>query len=119
MSEHNIFGKKGEDLATEFLNKKGFKIQSRNYRYLKAEIDIIALKKDVLIIVEVKSRSSEFLESIANTVTPKKIKRLVMAADHYVISHNLDVDVRFDIITVLKKNDTYIIEHLENAFYHF
>lgn len=42
-----------------------------------------------------------------------------MAADHYVVENDLDVEVRFDIITILKKNGKFSIEHLENAFYHF
>ncbi|MEL6917120.1 MAG: YraN family protein, partial [Bacteroidota bacterium] len=85
----------------------------------KAEIDIIAQKEEQLIVVEVKSRSATFLKHIADTVTEKKIKLLVMAANHFVIDNDMDVEVRFDIITVLKKNDIFEIEHLANAFYHF
>ena len=119
MGKHNEFGKKGEQLAVDFLLEKGYEIKYRNYRYLKAEIDIIAQKGEVLSIVEVKSRSSDFLESIAHTVTEKKIKLMVMAADHYVIANDMDVEVRFDIITILKNKGSFGIEHLENAFYHF
>jgi putative endonuclease len=86
---------------------------------LKAEIDIIAKKGDILAIVEVKSRSSDYMQSIAETVTEKKIKLMVMAADHYIISKDLDVEARFDIITVHKNGLNFNIEHLENAFYHF
>lgn len=121
MSTHNEFGKQGEQLAVAHLLQNGYIICARNYRYLKAEIDIIAKKNGILAIVEVKARSSEALQYIAETVTPKKIKLLVMAADHYVTTHDLDVEVRFDIITVLKKNTATNIEvnHLKNAFYHF
>ena len=119
MGEHNEFGKKGEQLAVELLQNKGYKIRYKNYRYLKAEIDIIAQKGDILAIVEVKSRSSEFFENITNTVTKNKITLLVMAADYYVITNDLDVEVRFDIITVLKKQGEFSITHLEDAFYHF
>ncbi len=119
MGKHNIFGKEGEQKAVDCLLKNGYVIKHRNYRYLKAEIDIIAQKGSVLAIVEVKSRSSDFLEHIADTVNAKKIKLVVMAADHYVIQNDLDVDVRFDIITILKQGNAYTIEHLENAFYHF
>ncbi len=119
MGKHNEFGKKGEQIAVDFLIKKGYSIKYRNYRYLKAEIDIIALKDDVLAIVEVKSRSSTFHENIAETVTPKKIKLMVMATDYYVIDSDLDVEVRFDIITILKTKTQFEIKHLENAFYHF
>ncbi|MCL4162453.1 UNVERIFIED_CONTAM: hypothetical protein GTU68_036817 [Idotea baltica] len=99
--------------------KKGYTIRYKNYRYLKAEIDIIAQKDTILAIVEVRSRSSDFMVNIAETVTPKKIKLLVMAADHYVTEADLDLEVRFDIITILKNKNRFELEHLENAFYHF
>ncbi|MEP2281351.1 YraN family protein [Maribacter sp.] len=119
MGKHNEFGKEGEQIAVDYLKKKGYAIKYKNYRYLKAEVDIIASKDDVLIIVEVRSRSTDFFENIAETVTPKKIKLLVMAADHYVTDNNLDVEVRFDIITILKNKSKFELEHLESAFYHF
>jgi putative endonuclease len=119
MGKHNEFGKEGEQLAVDYLIKQGYRIMYRNYRYLKAEIDIIAQKEGILAIVEVRSRSSDFLENIADTVTPKKIELLVMAADHYVTENDVDVDVRFDIITILKNKRQYELDHLEGAFYHF
>lgn len=119
MGKHNEFGKEGEQIAVDFLLKKGYSIVYRNYRYLKAEVDILAQKKNILAVVEVRSRSSDFIENIADTITPKKIKLLVMAADHYVTEANLDVEVRFDIITILKNKRRFELEHLENAFYHF
>ena len=119
MGKHNEFGQEGELLAIDFLIKHGYRIRYRNYRHLKAEIDIIAQKEGILAIVEVKSRSSLFFENIAETVTAKKIKLLVSATNHYVLTHNLDLEVRFDIITVYKNKGTFELEHLENAFYHF
>jgi len=119
MGKHNEFGKEGEQIAVDYLLKNGYVIKYRNFRYLKAEIDIIAQKGGVLAIIEVRSRSSNFLENIAETVTPKKIRLLVMAADHYVNDNNLDVEVRFDIITILKNKRQFKLEHLESAFYHF
>ncbi|MFT6994338.1 MAG: putative endonuclease [Maribacter sp.] len=119
MGKHNEFGKEGEQIAADFLLKKGYTISYRNYRYLKAEIDIIAKKDKIVAIVEVRSRRSDYIENIAETVTKKKIKLLVMAADNYILSTDLDVEVRFDIITILKNKNRFEIEHLENAFYHF
>ena len=119
MGKHNEFGKHGEQLAVDFLIKDGYVIKYRNYRYLKAEIDIVAMKGNVLAVIEVKSRSTDFYENIAETVTPKKIKLMVLAADHYVLENDLDVDVRFDIITILKTKGKYELEHIKNAFYHF
>jgi len=119
MGKHNEFGKEGEQLAVDYLIKKGYRIKYRNYRYLKSEIDIIAQKEDILAIVEVRARSNDRIISIAETITPKKIKLLVSGADHYVTEANLDVEVRFDIITILKNSKLFKIEHLESAFYHF
>ncbi|WP_419213532.1 YraN family protein [Maribacter sp. X9] len=119
MGKHNEFGKEGEQLAVDHLIKNGYSIKYRNYRYLQAEIDVIAQKGPTLAIVEVRSRSSDYIEPIAETVTPKKIKLLVMAADHYVTDNEMDVEVRFDIITILKNKTRFELEHLEAAFYHF
>lgn len=119
MGKHNEFGKEGEQIAVDHLLKKGYEIKYRNYRYLKSEIDIIAQKENVLAIVEVRARSNDQIVNIADTITPKKIKLLVMGADHYITEQNLDVEVRFDIITILKNKKIFRIDHLESAFYHF
>lgn len=119
MADHNELGKKGEELAIAFLRKNGYKIRDINFRYLKAEVDIIAQKDDVLVAVEVKTRSTRDFGLPQDFVSKKKIKLLVMAIDHYVISNDLDVNVRFDIIAVINDKNKFEIEHLENAFYHF
>ncbi len=119
MGKHNEFGKEGEQIAVNFLIKKGYEIKYRNYRYLKAEIDVVAQKNNTLCIIEVRSRSPNFIENIAETITKKKIGLLVMGGDHYIIENDLDVEVRFDVITILKNKRIFEVEHLENAFYHF
>ncbi|WP_394747606.1 YraN family protein [Spongiimicrobium salis] len=119
MGKHNEFGQEGEQLAIDHLIAQGYRIRERNYRYLKAEVDIIAEKDGLLVVVEVKSRSSEALQDIAETVTQKKIKLLVLATDHYITTTDLDMEVRFDIITILKEHRKYTLKHLEDAFYHF
>ncbi len=119
MGNHNEFGKEGEAIAVDFLIEKGYHIRNRNYHYLKAEIDIIAEKDGVLAIVEVRARSNDKIINIADTITKKKIKLLVTAADHYVTELGLDVEVRFDIIAILKNSKLFKIDHLEGAFYHF
>ncbi len=119
MALHNELGKKGEQLAVNFLSKKGYEIIERNYRFDKAEVDIIAKKKEILAIVEVKTRSSIDFGNPQDFVKPKQIQRLVKAVDEYVTINGLDVEVRFDIIAIVKKGKSFEIEHLENAFYHF
>ena len=119
MGKHNEFGKEGEKIGADFLRKKGYSILYTNYRYLKSEIDIIAKKDGILAIVEVRARSNDRIMPIADTITRQKIKLLVMGADHYVADNELDLEVRFDVITILKNSKIFKIEHLEGAFYHF
>ena len=119
MGLHNELGKKGERLAIDYLIKKGYTILDKNWRFQKAEVDIIAQIKDTLAVVEVKTRSTSDFGNPQDFVSPKKIKLLISAIDEYVVSKDLEVDVRFDIIAIVKENNTYVIEHLEDAFYHF
>jgi putative endonuclease len=119
MAQHNELGKKGEKLAIDFLLKNGYTILDTNWRYQKAEVDIIAQKGEILAVVEVKTRSTTDFGNPQDFVNPKKIKLLVSAIDEYVISKDLDVEVRFDIIAIVKENNNFTIEHLEDAFFHF
>ena len=119
MAQHNQLGKKGEKLAVDFLLDKGYDIVERNYRYDKAEVDIIAQKGQTLAIVEVKTRSTSDFGDPQDFLKPKQIQRIVKAVDEYVLVNNLDVEIRFDIIAIVKENKGFSIEHLENAFYHF
>ncbi|MFB1040874.1 MAG: YraN family protein [Polaribacter sp.] len=119
MADHNELGKKGEKLAIDFLIKNGYQILEKNYRYLKAEVDIIAQKENILAVVEVKTRSTDYFGDPQDFVNPKKIKLLLSAIDYYVIEKDLDVEVRFDIIAIIHKNNNTKIEHLEDAFLHF
>ena len=119
MAEHNELGKLGEELAVEFLRKEGYEILETNWTFQKAEIDIIAQKENTLAVVEVKTRSSLEFGLPQDFVKPKKIQLLVKAVNEYVVSKNLDVEVRFDIIAIHKENKSFAIEHLKDAFYHF
>ncbi|MDD7915195.1 YraN family protein [Polaribacter ponticola] len=119
MAHHNELGKKGEKLAIDYLLKNDFKILETNYRYLKAEVDIIAQKKDILAVVEVKTRSTDYFGNPQDFVNPKKIKLLLSAIDYYVVEKDLDVEVRFDIIAIIHQQNNTKIEHLEDAFLHF
>ena len=119
MAIHNDLGEKGEQLAVEFLQKNGYKILDCNWRYKKAEVDIIAQKNDVLAVIEVKTRSSDYFGNPQDFVNQKKIKLLVEAVNEYVISKNLDVEVRFDIIAITKNQEKFEIKHLKDAFFYF
>ena len=117
MATHNDFGKKAEDLAADYLVKNGYKILVRNFRYQKAEIDIIAEKDHLIIVTEVKARSTDFFILPQEAVTKSKIKLIVTAANHFMEEFNKDQEVRFDIISVLPdEKEKLIIEHIEDAF---
>jgi putative endonuclease len=119
MAEHNELGKLGEELAVAFLQQNGYDILETNWTFQKAEIDIIAQKETVLAIVEVKTRSSIDFGLPQDFVKPKKIQLLVKAVNEYVVSNDLDLVVRFDIIAIHREEGEFKIEHLEDAFYHF
>lgn len=117
MAEHNDFGKLAEDAACTFLESNCYDILERNYRFLKAEVDIIAKTENTLVIVEVKARSDNHFINPEDAVNKKKMRLLVAAADEYSQSLKEDLDVRFDIISVLKtKQNILEIKHIKDAF---
>ena len=119
MAEHNNLGKVGEQLAADYLIQKGYTIKNRNWRFKKAEIDIIAQKENTLVMVEVKTRSTTDYGDPQEFIKPKQKNLLITAMNEYVISNDLDVDVRFDVIAIVKNDTKTKIEHLEDAFFHF
>lgn len=117
MADHNELGKKAEDLAAEYLLKNGYKILLRNFRFQKSEIDIIAEKNHLIVVVEVKARSTDFFILPQEAVTKGKIRSIVLAANHFMEEFNKNQEVRFDIISVLPdKTGKLEIEHIEDAF---
>ncbi len=119
MAQHNELGKSGEKDAVNFLRNKGYEILETNFVYDKAEVDIIAKTRDYLVVVEVKTRSTPDFGDPQDFVKPAQIKRLVKAVDYYVNEKDLDLEVRFDIVAIIKNNLGKRIEHLEDAFYYF
>ncbi len=119
MAEHNELGKFGEELAVDFLQKNGYDILETNWTFQKAEIDIIAQKENIVAVVEVKTRSSMDFGLPQDFVKPKKIQLLVKAANEYIVSNDLDAEVRFDIIAIYKEDKIYKTEHIVDAFHHF
>ncbi len=120
MADHNELGKEGEEIAVAWLLQNGYTVVERNWYFQKAEIDIIAQKDTgTLVIVEVKTRTSNFIGNPEEFVSPKKIKLLIKAAHEYVVYHKLEVEVRFDIIAIVKNSKYQHIDHIEDAFYFF
>ena len=119
MASHNDLGKLGEQLAIDFLRNEGYDIIETNWVFEKAEVDIIARRENVLSIVEVKTRSGIGFGLPQDFVDRKKIRLLVKAVNEYVVSRDLDVEVRFDIIGIHKVDSDYSIVHLTDAFFYF
>ena len=119
MATHNELGKEGERLAIEFLQEKGYEILETNWRYGKAEIDVICRSNSVLIVVEVKTRSAVTFGLPQDFVNPRKIRLLVSAIDHYCRSIGFEGEVRFDIVALVCKHPQWKLDHIEDAFYHF
>ena len=119
LPNHYERGMEGEAQAVAFLKEHGYAILCRNYRYQRAEVDILAKRGDLLVVVEVKTRTDRFYEALSDTVSKTKIARLVRAADHFVREQGLEVEVRFDIIQLTGTPGRYTLVHWEDAFYHF
>ena len=117
MAEHNDLGKKGEELAAVYLEKKGYRIVEKNWRQWRNEIDLVAVDGKYLVIVEVKTRQSAFFGEPETAVTRDKQKTLIRAANAYVRYKNIDCEVRFDILSVIITKTGEQIHHIEDAFY--
>ena len=118
MAIHNELGKKGELAAKELLLEKGYQILEENWRYRNAEVDLIASISDVIVFVEVKSRSSKTFGLPQDFVSKKKINLLSKSASAYMDLVNHNWEIRFDIIAIsFYKEEVTNIEHLEDAFF--
>ncbi|HOW09505.1 MAG TPA: YraN family protein [Bacteroidales bacterium] len=117
MSESQSLGEKGENYAAEYLKKKGYTIRNRNWKSGKKELDIVAENEDFIVFVEVKTRSSDFQVHPRDAVTREKQRSVIFAADWYIRMYNINKESRFDIITVIEREGTFDIDHIENAFY--
>ena len=118
-SAHYELGRQGEMIAVSYLKEHGFEILEQNWRFGKLEIDIIARKGNLLCIVEVKTRTGDYFGEPEEGVTKAKERFLATAADHYIISKNLDVEVRYDIASIVVLNGQHEIKWIEDAFYPF
>jgi putative endonuclease len=117
MAKHNELGKKGEELAKNMLIEKGYSIIETNWRFDKDEIDIIAEDGSELVIIEVKTRSTEFFGYPEDAVNSKKEFFLIRATESYLQENNLDTDTRFDIVAIIHNNKETKIHHIIDAFY--
>ena len=118
MAEHNDTGRRGEELAQALLLEKGYWIEATNWRTGKAEIDIIARREELLVFVEVKTRTSDVWSKPDENLRAPQIKLLGKAANVYMERTQHDWEIRFDLITVvLHPNGRVALEHFEDAFF--
>jgi putative endonuclease len=118
MTKHSKTGIKGEEIATAFLLNKGYIIVHRNWRSGKKELDIIASKADMLVIAEIKTRTSFDFGFPEEAVNKKKQKFIKAAAEAYVGANPQYLNIRFDIISILMDGENVKeIMHFEEAFY--
>lgn len=118
MAEHNVTGSQGEQLACRFLEERGYEVLERNWRHGHHELDIIARHGLELVIVEVKTRTSDQYGQPAEAVKGGKRGKLVKAANAYVLANGTDLALRFDIVSViLHPAGTPYIHHITDAFY--
>ncbi|MBL7883647.1 MAG: YraN family protein [Bacteroidia bacterium] len=116
MAEHNETGQKGEEIASDFLENKGYIILEKNWRYKNLEADIIASTNKTLVIAEVKTRKSNYFGEPETFVNKQKQKNLIKAAHEYIERNKLDYEVRFDIISIVLGSASPKINHIEDAF---
>jgi putative endonuclease len=120
MSEQSELGKIGEAYAADHLRKNGYTILAQNYFIpdnRKAEVDIVATKENQIVFVEVKTRSSDYLNDVSLMVPIKKQRQVIKAAAEFVQEKNIDLPWRFDIFYIVMNNEYTKHEHIEDAFY--
>lgn len=116
MAKHNILGEKGEQIAERFLLKNNYKILAKNWRYKSLEVDIFAQTGAYLVTVEVKTRSTDFIENLNEIITKKKQRFIIEATNAYLEKQNFDYEARFDVIFIIIKDGKYHLKHIPDAF---
>ena len=118
MARHNELGKWGEQLAVDLLVTKGYAIVERNWRAGNLEVDIVAMKDNRIVFVEVKTRSSEFVDPL-DAIDRRRVSRIVRAANSYVKAYNIPHEVQFDVIIIIGtpgSGNMPQVEHIPDAF---
>ena len=116
MASHNRLGQEGEAAAACFLEGKGYVVRHRNWRSGHKELDIVAVDRDTLVVVEVKTRRDNRIGEPFTAVDHRKIRRIVASTDAYLRLFKIDLPVRFDIVAVTGSEPPFHIEHIEDAF---
>lgn len=118
MALHNDLGHEGEQMAADFLTKKGYVVLHRNWHAPRSrrELDIVCRYRGWLVVVEVKTRSSRAHGEPLDAVDWRKVQNLSRAANSYVNAFKIDLPIRFDVVGIVQTDEGVEIEHIERAF---
>ncbi len=114
-----LIGKKGEDIALEYLTSIGFSLLERNWRSGHREIDLIMMGDDGVHIVEVRSRNAPIIVLPIDTVGRKKQRLIIRAAASYIRFKGIDIDTHFDIVSIVFFENSFELEYVPDAFIPF
>jgi len=117
MAKHNILGKEGEEIAARYLQEHGYTIQDRDWHCGHKDLDLVVTKDDTIVFVEVKTRTGTGWGNPQDFVNDRKIQSIVRSADAYLRLNQINMDVRFDIVSVVAENGDFKVEHIEQAFF--
>ena len=116
MAAHNELGKWGEQIAAEYLQKKGYRIMFRDWKIGHRDLDIIAKQNDVVVIVEVRTRRNNHFGDTEMTIDRQKIRNICIASNAFVKRLRIDNEIRFDIIAITGTPEIgYTINHIEDT----
>lgn len=113
----SIIGKQGEDIAAAYLSSKGYQILCRNWRHKHQEIDLIVQKANIIIFVEVKTRSGTSYGRPEQFVDRAKERALENASLEYIYQQDYTGEIRYDIVSIVLNQDRHQLVHLEDAFF--
>ncbi len=121
MNQKQYLGRWGEEKAAQYLKEKGWQIRERNYKNYFGEIDIIAQKKKKIVFVEVKTREGKKNEQPEEAVNLQKRKKLLAAAEKYILDNKIKGECRIDVIAIIKEKETgkVYLTHFQNAVRYF
>ena len=117
MYKRHVLGKRGEQIAKSYFEQHYFEIIEQNFRSGKSEVDLIVKQDNLLVFVEVKTRSSEKFAFPEDAVTQNQIDRILRAAEDFVFKTNWKGQIRFDIISVLINGRKTELRHFKDALY--
>ena len=117
MTKRYLLGKHGERLARAYFLQQGFQVLHENYRFGHYEIDLIVKKDDLLVFVEVKTRSSIRYGFPEETLSEKQEERIRKTADQFIYASDWQGRIRFDVISILMRNNGTELRHFPDALY--